>query len=70
MGFKMNPYDACIANAIIDGKQCTVAWYVDDNKISHINSKIVDYVIEKIEARVGKMTVTRGKHHVFLGALC
>ena len=24
-------------------------------------------IIEKIEAKFGKMTVTRGKHHVFLG---
>jgi hypothetical protein len=27
----------------------------------------VTNIIEKIEAKFGKMTVTRGKHHVFLG---
>jgi hypothetical protein len=25
-GFEMNPYDTCVANKIIDGKQCTIAW--------------------------------------------
>jgi hypothetical protein len=67
MGFILNPYDTCVANKMIDGKQCTIAWYVDDNKISHEDSEVVSHVIEKIEARFGKMTVTRGKDHVFLG---
>lgn len=67
MGFELNPYDTCVANKTIDGKQCTVAWFVDDNKISHVDDKVVSNVIEKIEERFGKMTVTRGKEHVFLG---
>lgn len=67
MGFTLNPYDPCVANATIDGKQCTIAWYVDDNKVSHKDSRVVDRIIELIEERFGKMTVTRGKRHVFLG---
>jgi len=67
MGFKLNPYDLCIANSQIKGKQCTVAWYVDDNKISRLDDTVVTNIIEKIEAKFGKMTVTTGKHHVFLG---
>jgi Reverse transcriptase (RNA-dependent DNA polymerase) len=67
MGFELNPYDSCVANKIIEGTQCTVAWYVDDNKISHKNPSVVTSVIEQIEERFGKMTVTRGKEHVFLG---
>ena len=39
MGFELNPYDTCVANKVIDGKQCTIAWYVDDNKISHVQPK-------------------------------
>jgi len=45
----------------------TVAWYVDDNKISHVDDTVVTDIIKKIEAKFDKMTVTRGKHHVFLG---
>jgi hypothetical protein len=67
MGFVLNPYDSCIANCTIDGKQCTIAWYVDDNKISHADPQVVNKVIENIEERFGKMTITRGKEHVFLG---
>ena len=68
MGFVLNLYDPCIANCEIEGTQCTVAWYVDDNKISHVNPDVVTMIIGKIEDQIGKMTVTRGKEHVlFLG---
>ena len=52
---------------MVDGKQCTVVWYVDDNKISHVDPKVVDKVIDDIEKQFGKMTVTRGKKHTFVG---
>ena len=67
MGFILNPYDPCVANCMIDGKQCTIAWYVDDNKISHVNPNVVTDLIKRIEARFDEMTVTRGKEHTFLG---
>jgi ketopantoate hydroxymethyltransferase len=67
MGFELNPYDACVANKMINGKQCSIVWYVDDNKISHVDKDVVTQVIKKIEESFGKMTVTRGTEHVFLG---
>ena len=67
MGFKLNDHDKCVANKVIEGTQCTIVWYVDDNKISHVNSKVVDQIIAEIEKRFGKMTVKRGKEHVFVG---
>ena len=67
MGFKLNDHDKCVANKMIEGTQCTIVWYVDDNKISHVNSKVVDQIIAEIEKRFGKMTVKRGKEHVFVG---
>ena len=33
-GFKINPYDWCVANKMVNGKQITIAWHVDDLKIS------------------------------------
>ena len=66
-GFTLNPYDLCTANKMIDGHQCTIVWYVDDNKISHVDEAVVSNVIALIEEKVGKMTVTRGKEHTFLG---
>jgi Cobalamin biosynthesis protein CobT (nicotinate-mononucleotide:5, 6-dimethylbenzimidazole phosphoribosyltransferase) len=41
MGFKVNPYDQCVANAEINGSTCTICWYVDDNKISHRDPAVV-----------------------------
>ena len=67
MGFVLNPYDPCVANKMIQGKQCTVVWYVDDNKISHVRGTVVTSIIEAIESKFGKMTVTRGNTHEFLG---
>lgn len=67
LGFKLNPYDPCVANKMINGKQCTIAWYVDDTKITHADPKVVTHVIEQIEQRFGNMTVKRGLEHVFLG---
>ena len=66
-GFALNPYEMCIANKTIDGKQCTVAWYVDDNKISHDNPSVVTGILDMIEKNFGKLTVTRGKEHEYLG---
>merc|ERR1712115_516330 len=41
MGFKVNPYDPCVANKTIKGAQCTICWHVDDLKISHVNPEVV-----------------------------
>ena len=46
MGFKVNRHARCVANKIIDGKQCTICWYVDNTKISHMDPKEVDEVIK------------------------
>ncbi|KAG7356172.1 enoyl-CoA hydratase [Nitzschia inconspicua] len=70
LGFMINPYDFCVANKNIDGKQCTIAWHVDDLKISHASSKVVDSIIDSLGDRYGKETplsVTRGKVHEYLG---
>ena len=68
MGFELNPYDTCVANKTINNKQCTIVWYVDDTKISHVDSIVVTKIIKAIEEKFGDMTVIRGKNnHVFLG---
>ena len=30
MGFKINFYNPCVANKLVEGKQLTVFWHVDD----------------------------------------
>ena len=66
-GFKINPCDKCVANKIINGKQCTLVWYVDDDKVSHVDDKEVTEVIDLMKGHFGDLTVTRGKTHHFLG---
>jgi predicted amino acid-binding ACT domain protein len=67
MIFELNPYEPCMANCMIEGKQCTIVWYVDDSKISHVDPNDVTRVIEQIKVVIGKMTVAREKEHTFLG---
>ena len=68
IGFEVNPYDNCVANKTMsDGKQCTVCWYVDDLKISHVDKRVVDEVIQLIEGHFGPMTQSHGKKLNYLG---
>ena len=42
VGFKVNPYNPCIANKMVNGHQIMVTWYVDNLKVSHKDKKQVD----------------------------
>ena len=44
-GFEFNPYDACVANKTVEGSVLTVCFHVDDCKISHVSSTVVDDTI-------------------------
>ena len=44
--FKINQYDPCVANQIIEGDMLMIVWHVDDLEISH---KCVDVVSKMIE---------------------
>jgi hypothetical protein len=69
--FVINPYDPCVANKMIEGNQMTVCFHVDDCKLSHPNTKVMDSMIEYLrqeyeiifENGSGAMTVSRGKIH-------
>ena len=41
-GFDINPYDPCVANKMVKGKQLTVCWHIDDLKASHMDSRVND----------------------------
>ena len=48
-GFKLNSYDPCIANRMVNGTQLTVSWHVDDLKVSHKDSKAVYEFLEWVQ---------------------
>jgi hypothetical protein len=69
-GFACNPYDWCVINKVIPGKQFTIVWYVDDLKLSHVDASVVDAVLELLKKEFGQqmeLTVRRGKMHDYLG---
>ena len=69
-GFEINPYDPCVANKMINGKQCTILWHVDDLKISHVDEAEVTTIIKLLSTEFGKeaaLTIHRGKIHDYLG---
>jgi hypothetical protein len=45
-GFIINPYDPCVANNIIEGKQMTICFHVEDCKLSQRKKKVMDTMIE------------------------
>jgi hypothetical protein len=75
IGFIINHYDPCVTNKIIEGKQMTICFHVDDCKLSHRKKKVMDTMIEYLREeyeiifkdRTGAMKVRRGKIHKNLG---
>jgi hypothetical protein len=75
VGFVFNPYDPCVANKQIRGKQMTICFHVDDCKLSHMSAKIVSKMVDWLKQEYesifedgsGKMKVNRGKIHTYLG---
>ena len=70
LGFIPNPYDQCVVNKIIHGKQCTVGWHVDDIMVSHVDKAVVEGIISQFNSEYGNeapLTITRAKIHDYLG---
>jgi hypothetical protein len=70
IGFKFNPYDPCVANMTVNGKQHTVRFHVDDLMSSHVDKKVNDDFekwLNKTYGGYGKIKSVRGKVHDYLG---
>jgi hypothetical protein len=69
-GFTMNPYEPCVWNKTINGKQFTIVSHVDDIKLSHIDPLIVTMIIKMLMKEYGKLdqlSINWGKKHEYLG---
>ncbi|CAJ1946144.1 unnamed protein product [Cylindrotheca closterium] len=69
-GFIFNPYDGCIANKIVNGKQQTIRFHVDDLLSSHIDPKVNDDFCKWMNQKYGSIKPVkskRGKIHEYLG---
>ena len=70
IGFKLNPYNSCFVNKIVDGKQFTFTWHVENLKLSHIDKEVVDNMVEWMKGLYGQdMRTSRGKNHDCLGTM-
>ena len=68
MGFDINPYDPCVANKLVNEKQMTVRWHVDDLMISHVDKGEILKFVKCIKDIYGDNLVENvGKVHDYLG---
>jgi hypothetical protein len=70
IGFTVNDYDECTFNSMINGKQCTIQFHVDDLKMSHVKQSVLDDVIDKLNDEFGvtkKLAASYGDIHEYLG---
>jgi hypothetical protein len=75
IGFETNPFNPCVANRIVNGKQQTILYHVNNCEMSHVNSRanneLIDWLQDNYESIFndgsGKMKVHRRKVHDFIG---
>lgn len=71
-GFVFNPYDDCVMNKIVNGKQLTVCWHVDDLLCSHVDKAVLKQFVKWLSKEFGKhapLVVNEGKLHDYLGMM-
>ena len=51
--FKLKPYEQCITNKVIDEQEVTIRWFVDDNKVSHMDENVNSMISEKLKKKLG-----------------
>ena len=67
MGFTLNHYDLCVVNKEINGSTRTIVFYVDDNKVSHKDPKVVQNILSILKEYFGDLTVNNSREFDFLG---
>ncbi len=75
--YKLNLYDGCVANKMVKGKHITICFHVDECKIFHESSKVIDDTIDWLRAEYERifedgsraMKVHHRKVHKYLGML-
>ena len=66
-GFEVNAYDPCVCNKMVNGKQMTICWYVDDLYMSHMEEGVIRKFVRWLEGTYGKLQVKIGNELEYLG---
>ena len=70
LGFVVNLYDSCVVNKMINRKQCTIIWHINDLKLSHIKQNVLEELMDRLNSKYGQimlLIVHQGKVHDYLG---
>ena len=71
IGFQTNKFNECTFNKMINGHQCTIQVHVDDLKLSHVEQRELNKIIDQLNEGFGsdgnKLTASYGKIHEYLG---
>ena len=54
---------------MVNSNKFTLAWYVDDNKLSHVVTKVVDEILKILKRKLGGYTIQQGKKFILLGKI-
>ena len=66
-GFDLNPYDLCLVNKVVGGKQMAIVWHVNGLKMSHKDEKEVTQMIKWMKGMYGyDMRILQWKKHDYL----
>ena len=63
--FELNPYDKCVSNKMVNGKRYFLVKYLDKNKLTHMEAKLLEDLIKNLKTYFGKLLVNRGKQHTY-----
>ena len=70
-GYEQNPYNPCTFNKMINGKQLTIKFHVDNLKWSHLEQSIVNDLVRELNdvfcTSKKELTKTKGDIHEYLG---
>ena len=58
---------SCVVNKMIKGWKCTIIWYIDYNKASHFNIKVIDELLGDTKKHIDYLVVTRVGKNYFKG---
>ena len=71
MGFEINDYNECTFNKMINGKQCTIQFHVDDLKLSNLQQQELDKIVGHLNDIFGSegelLAASYGKIQGYLG---
>ena len=65
--FELNPYDICVSDKMVNGKQLINVWYVDKTNVSNMEAKLVEDSINDLENHFGALVVTKLNQHTYWG---